>query len=152
MKNSTYLVAILLFSLTVFCQNKTVQITNIQSGKEKVFVENERIKIRTLDHKKWVGNLKILDSIHFMVNNHTIQIDSLQSIKKQPKVLGTVKTIVLVSGLAVVGASVIAASGGSDSAFMLFAIGSGTTIGAGIIEGLDTNYTRRKWTYKIVEK
>lgn len=151
MKNSL-IVLLLLISYSVFSQNKTLEITNIKTGKTQVFKENQRVKIRTLDHKKWVGILKITDSISFSVNNHIVALDSLQSIKNQPKVLGTVKTVVLISGLAIVGASLIAASGGSDSAFLLFTVGAGTTISAGIIEGLNSNYTKRKWTYKIVEK
>ena len=150
MRNRIYLV-LLFISFTVFSQQRTLEITNIKDGKVKVFVENQRIKIRTLDHKKWVGNLKITDSLSFTVNNHKIAIDSLQSIKKQPKVLGTIKTVVLISGVAILGASIIAASGGSDSAFMLFAIGAGTTVSSGVIEGLNSNYTKRKWTYKIVD-
>lgn len=151
MKKRIYIL-LLFISFTVFAQQRTLEITNIKNGKVKVFEENQRIKIRTLDHKKWVGNLKITDSVSFTVNNHPIAIDSLQSIKNQPKVLGTVKTVVLISGLAIVGASLIAASGGSDSAFLLFTVGAGTTMSAGVIEGLNSNYTKRKWTYKIVQK
>jgi hypothetical protein len=151
MKNRIYLL-ILVLSFQVFAQHKTLEITNIKTGKVKVFEDNQRIKIRTLDHKKWVGNLKITDSLSFTINNHKVALDSLQSIKKQPKVLGTVKTVVLISGLAIVGASIVAASGGNDAAFLLFTVGAGTTISAGIIEGLNSNYTKRKWTYKIVEK
>ena len=150
MKNRIYIL-LLLISFTVFAQQKTLEIINIKSGKVKVFTENQRIKIRTLDHKKWVGNLKIIDSLSFTVNNHKIVLDSLQSIKHQPKVLGTVKTVVLFSGLAIVGASLIAASGGSDSAFLIFVIGAGTTMSAGVIEGLNSNYTNIKWRYKIVD-
>ncbi|TRX20942.1 hypothetical protein FNW25_12490 [Flavobacterium franklandianum] len=151
MKNRIYLV-LLFISFTVFAQQKKLEITNIKNGKVKVFEENQRIKIRTLDHKKWVGNLKISDSVSFTVNNHIVALDSLQSIKHQPKVLGAVKTVVLISGVAIVGASLIAASGGSDSAFLLFAVGAGTTISAGVIEGLNSNYTKRKWTFKIVQR
>lgn len=151
MKKSIYLL-LLCLSFTVFSQNKTLEITNIKTGKVKVFEENQRIKIRTLDHKKWVGNLKITDSLSFTVNHHTVTLDSLQSIKNQPKVLGTVKTVVLISGLAIVGTSLIAASGGNDAAFLLFVVGAGTTMSAGVIEGLNSNYTNRKWTYKIVDK
>ena len=151
MKKRIYFV-MLFISFTVFAQQRTLEITNIKTGKVKVFEENQRIKIRTLDQKKWVGILKITDTLSFTVNNHKVAIDSLQSIKNQPKVLGTVKTVVLISGLAIVGASLIAASGGNESAFLLFAVGAGTTMSAGVIEGLNSNYTKRKWTYKIVEK
>jgi predicted phage tail protein len=150
MKSRIYIL-LLFISFSVFAQHKTLEITNIKTGKVKVFEENQRIKIRTLDHKKWVGNIKITDSLSFTVNNHKIAIDSLQSIKKQPKVLGTIKTVVLISGVGILGASIIAASGGSDSAFMLFAIGAGTTVSSGIIGSLNSNYTHRKWSYKIVD-
>jgi hypothetical protein len=151
MKNVVYLL-VFLISLTGFSQQKGISITNIKTGKVKVFEENQRIKIRTLDGKKYVGNLKISDSLNFTINNHSIKMDSLQSIKNQPKVLGTVKTVVLITGLAIVGASIVAATGGSDSAFLLFAIGSGVTISAGVIEGLNANYSDYKWTFKIIEK
>jgi len=117
MKKRIYLI-LLLISTAVFSQQRAIEITNIHSGKVKVFEENQRIKIRTLDGKKHVGNLKILDSLCFSVNNQPVKLDSLQSIKKQPKTLATVKTVVLITGLAIVGASLVAASGGSDSAFL----------------------------------
>ena len=151
MRSRIYLLLILI-SFTVFAQHSTLEITNIKNGKVKVFEENQRVKIRTLDHKKWVGILKVTDSVSFSVNNHIVALDSLQSIKNQPKVLGTVKTVVLISGLAIVGASLIAASGGRDATFLLFTVRAGTTISAGIIEGLNSTYTNRKYTYKIVEK
>jgi hypothetical protein len=151
MKNKIYLI-VLFISFTVLSQQRTLELTNIKTGKVKVFVENQRVKIRTLDHKKWVGNLKIIDSERFTINEKSVKIDSLQSIKNQPKSLGIVKTVVLLSGLAIVGASIVEAAQGNESAFNHFAIGAGTTISAGVIEGLNSNYTKRKWTFKIVEK
>ena len=151
MKNKIYLI-LLLISTAVFSQQKAIEITNIQTGKVKVFEENQRIKIRTLDGKKHVGNLKILDSLCFSVNNQSIKIDSLQSIKKQPRVLGTVKTVVLITGLAIVGTSIIAATGGNDAAFLLFTVGSGVTISAGLLEAINNNNSNRRWKFKIVDK
>jgi hypothetical protein len=141
---------VFLVSFSVFSQHRAIEITNIKTGKVKVFEENQRIKIRTLDGKKHVGNLKILDSLNFTVNNQSVKIDSLKSIKNQPKVLGTVKTVVLISGLVIVGASIIAATGGNDAAFLLFTVGSGVTISAGLLEGLNANNTNNKWMFKIV--
>jgi len=151
MKNILYLI-LFFISFTVFSQQKVIEITNIKTGKVKVFEENQRIKIRIKDGKKIIGNLKFSDSLSFMVNNQSIKIDSLKSIKSQPKVLGTVKTVVLITGLTVVGASIIAATGGSDSAFLLFVIGSGVTISAGVLEGINGNYSDYNWTFKIIEK
>lgn len=151
MKTLIYVV-VFLISFTAYSQQKAIEVTNIQTGKVKVFTENQRIKIRTLDGKKHVGNLKILDSLSFMVNDQSVKIESLKSIKLQPKTLATIKTVVFASGLAIVGASLVAASEGNDSAFLLFTIGSGVTIGAGLLEGMNASTSNNKWTFKIIEK
>ena len=151
MKKRLYIL-LFLISSTVFSQHKTIEIINIKTGKVKVFQENQRIKIRTLDRKKYIGKLTIIDSQNFTVNNMPIKIDSLQSIKNQPKGLATVKTVVLAAGLATVATSLIAASDGDDSAFLLFTVGAGITISAGVIEGLNANNPKFKWAFKIVEK
>ena len=151
MKTLIYVV-VFLISFTAFPQQKAIEVTNIQTGKVKVFAENQRIKIRTLDGKKHVGNLKILDSLSFTVNNQSVKIESLKSIKLQPKTLATVKTVVFATGLAIVGASLVAASEGNDSAFLLFTIGSGVTIGAGLLENINASTSNNKWTFKIIEK
>jgi len=151
MKNIIYIL-LLFFSFTVFSQHRAIEITNIESGKTKVYEENQRIKIRTLDGKKHVGAVTFTDNETIVVDNQSIKIDSLQSIKSQPKVMGTVKTIVLFTGLAVVATSLVVASGGGNAAFLLFTIGGGVTIGAGVLEALNTNNSDRKWTFKIIEK
>lgn len=151
MKKTIYLL-VFLFSLTAFSQQRLIEITNVKTGKVKVFEENQRVKIRTLDGKKHIGNLKFSDSLSFTVNNQSVKIDSLQSIKKQPKTLATVKTVVLIVGLAIVGSSLIAASDGNDAAFLLFTIGSGVTISAGVLEGINANNSNNRWKFKIIEK
>jgi len=151
MKTIIYLMMFFV-SLTTFSQQKAVEIVNIKTGKVKIFEKNERVKIRTLDGKKHIGNLNFSDSLTIVINNQSIKIDSLQSIKKQPKVLATVKTVVLTVGLTIVGSSLVAASGGSNWAFLLFTTGSGVTISAGLLEGINANYSGNKWTFKIIEK
>jgi hypothetical protein len=151
MRNTLFLL-LLVFSTTVFSQQRTIEITNIQTGKVKFFEENQRIKIRTLDRKKHIGMLKFQDGQTIIIKDKSIKIDSIQSIKNQPKGLATVKTVFLAAGLATVTSSLVAASKGDDSAFMLFTVGTGITIGAGLLEGLNANYTERKWKFKIMEK
>lgn len=150
MKNRIFLI-LLLISAAVFSQQRTIEITNIQTGKVKFIEENQRIKIRTLDRRKHIGILKFQDGQTIIIKDKSIKIDSLQSIKKQPKGLATLKTVVLAAGLATVASSLVAASKGDDSAFMLFAVGAGTTIGAGLLEGVNANYTERKWKFKIID-
>ena len=151
MKNTLFLLLFFVSHLT-FSQQKHIEITNITTGKVKYFEENQRVKIRTLDGKKHIGYLKFSDSLSFTLNNQSIKIDSVQSIKKQPRTLATVKTVVLITGLGIVGTSLIAASGGSDAAFLLLTVGSGVSISAGILEGLNGNNSNYRWKFKIIEK
>lgn len=142
---------LLLIACNVMAQQKTIEISNINNGKIKVYEENERIKVRTLDGKKHVGNLTFSDNETFIINNQSIKIDSISSIKKQPKVLGTIRTIVLITGLAIVGSSLIVAASGGNAAFLLFTVGSGVTISAGLIEAINSNNSYRLWKFKIVD-
>ncbi len=151
MKNLLYAFALFL-SLSVFSQQKILEITNKESGKTKIFEENDRVKIRTMDGKKHVGELHFNGNETVTIGSESYQIDSIMSIKKQPKVLGTVKTIFLITGLAVVGTSLAVASGGGNAAFLLFMAGSGICIGAGILEAVNTNNSSHKWNYKIIDK
>ena len=151
MKKFLYLV-LFLTSLTAFSQQKAIEITNRNNGKTRIFRENQRLKIRTLDEKKHIGRLHFSDNQTILIGNQSIKIDSVQSIKRQPVVLGTLKTVVLIAGLATVSASLVAATKGGNNAFLLFVAGSSTTIGAGLMESINTNRSNRKWTFKIVEK
>ncbi len=151
MKNILYLL-LFFITCTVYSQQKTIQISNIKTGKVKFFEENQRVKIRTLDGKKYVGNLKFSDSLTLTIKNQSIKIDSIKSIKKQPIVLSTIKTVVLVAGLSVVASSLVVASGGGNAAFLLLTVGSGVTISAGLLEGINVNNSDNKWTFKILEK
>jgi len=145
-------ILLLFITCTVFSQQRAIEITNIKSGKVKFLEENQRVKIRTLAGIKYVGNLKFSDSLTLNINDQYIKIDSLKSIKKQPKVIATLKTAVLVLGLSVVGSSLIVASGGGNSAFLLFTVGTGTTISAGLIESINANNSDNKWSFKIIKK
>src|SRR4051812_20135615 len=109
MKSIIYLL-LFFISFASFSQQKAIEVTNKKTGKVVLFEENQRIKIRTVAGKKYIGNLKILDSISFSVNDQTVKIDSLKNIKKYPKKLATIKSVVFFTGLATIGASIVAAA------------------------------------------
>lgn len=142
---------LLFISFTAIAQQKAIEITNINTAKIKVYEENQRIKVRTLDGKKHVGNLTFSDNETIIINDQSIKMDSILSIKKQPKLLGTIRTVVLITGLAIVGSSIIVAASGGNAAFLLFTVGSGVTISAGLIEAINSNNSNRRWKFKIVD-
>ena len=151
MKSILYFIA-LFISISVFSQEKTIEVTNLKTGKIKIYKENQRIKIRTLEGKKYIGDLKISDSQTLVLDNQSIKIDSLFSIKSRSKGIGTVKTIAFAVGLSLVGSSIVVASEGGNAAFLLFTLGTGITMSTVGLEGLKNNNSSRKSTYKIIEK
>jgi small nuclear ribonucleoprotein (snRNP)-like protein len=142
----------LFFSLVIFSQQKTIQITEIKTGKTIDYNDNQNVKILTLDGKKNKGILKLVDNETFLVGSYTIKIDSLQSIKINPKGINQIKNIFLLVGLTVVATGLILATIGNNAAFLALTVGTGVTICAGIIEGINGYNSTRKWNFKIVEK
>lgn len=149
-----YILALILM-LSVFMsfgQTKVLQLSKQEGEKVKTISADQRVKVRTVDRKKYVGTLQFEDAETILVGGTPVKVDSILSIKKHPKVLGTVKTVVLVGGLALVGGSVVAATAGSNAAFLLFATGSGVAITAGVLESLNANHSNRKWNFEIIEQ
>jgi small nuclear ribonucleoprotein (snRNP)-like protein len=142
----------LFFSLSLFSQEKMIEITEIKSGKTINYTDNQSVKIRTFDGKKHKGILKVVDNETFLVGSESIKIDSLQSIKVNLKKINQIKNIVLITGIAVVATGLTLATVGNNAAFLLLTVGSGITISAGIIEGINGYNSKRKWIFKIVEK
>ena len=142
----------LFFALSLFSQPKILEITEITTAKTIEYNDNQNVKIRTLDGKKHKGILKIVDNETFLVGSDTIKINNLQSIKINPKGINQIKNIVLYIGLAIVTTGLIFATVGNNAAFLALTVGTGVTISAGIIDGINGYNSYRKWNFKIVEK
>lgn len=131
---------------------KKLEITRTTAKEKKIVLEeNTRVKIRTSDMKKHLGELHFTADGNVLVNDVEIPLDSITSIKRQSKTFGTLKTVVLVAGLATMGAAAVVGAAGGEAAFLLFASGGGLTISSGILEAFNPNYTKRKWTYQVTE-
>ncbi len=151
MKTFAYML-VLLSAFSLFSQQKAIEITNTNNGKIKLFLENQRVKIRTLDRKKHVGKIHFSDNKTLLINNKLVKIDSILSIKKQPLLLGTLKTGFFYTGLTAVGASAISATSGNDSSILLFLGGASTVISSGLIEGINKKHFNQNSTFKIIDK
>lgn len=151
MKNTFYTI-LFLFTLTAFSQHKEIEITNTNNGKIKIFNENVRLKIRTLDRKKHVGKIHFLDNQTIIIGDEYIKTDSILSIKRQPLFLGTAKTILLIAGFSNIATSLVTTFTAGNTPFLFFTIGSGAIISTGLIENINSKHSNKKWTYKIIEK
>lgn len=154
------LISICLFA-TGFCfsQNSTLNITNLETRKEKVIKENKRIKITTLSGGKRVGRLQIIDENTIMLRGIPVSLSEIAKIKKHPligSIGNTVGFLALGSGTAILG--IIASdplNEGEDTSDIQTYVGIAFAIGAIYastqpINLFDKGYgINRKWQFSL---
>jgi hypothetical protein len=79
----TILFLVCLFSLGFcFSQKSTLGVINLETHKEKVLKENERIKLATLSGRKMVGRSQIIDKNTIMLNGIPVSLSEIKKIKR----------------------------------------------------------------------
>jgi hypothetical protein len=145
---------IILFITTslINAQNRKLEVSNNETGKSVYFEENQKVKVGNTAGKQFEGEVKFLDSETISVEGNSIKIDSINSIRTQPKSGLTLKKTLLYTGIGLVAGSGIAAANADGRAFILFAGGTGTVLVSGILNNGSTIYLKRKNTFKIVSQ
>lgn len=147
MKKLIYL--FLLLTCTVFGQQKQFQMIHKETGKVESYTDGTRVKMRTVSGQKYVGVLSFTEDDKIKIDDNIFALDQIGAIKIQPKKFETLKKVLLISGLVIVGTGIILATAGSEAAFLVIAGGTGVTIGAGILEGVNRNHISRRYDFKI---
>lgn len=109
----------LLLTTVVFSQEKNLKVTNTENRFEKVYKENKRIKVKTLEGEKLKGKLQIMDEKQIMLGDNIVPINSIYKIQRNPfvnilyttvfaAIAGFVAFASLVVGITVVGVVVTA--------------------------------------------
>jgi hypothetical protein len=145
------LISCLLFSISFFAQVKKLEVTHKETGKQMFFETNQQVKMSTLDRKKLVGPLTIVDSQTLSVNGIEVKIDNISSIKYFPKRGRIAKNIFLGTGAAVVVSSGIAGIANSESAFSLFLGGTASIITGALLNNKHKTFIYRHYMFKIIE-
>lgn len=151
-KFTLLLFACLLTSIS-FGQERHIQLTKAKSGKTKVIQEHKRVKIKTFDGQKYIGNLVIVDSQTVMVDGTEIALADIVRIKRKSHtafvtsiVLYTISALFIAVGtvgLIEGGYGVIAAIAGYPAAVLFAGLGA-------LINDYPVNNPNSKWTYKVV--
>ncbi len=139
----------LLISCTVFAQDKQFDMVHKETGKVESYTAGTRVKMRTVSGQKYVGVLGFTEDNKIKVDDNIFAIDQIGAIKLQPKKFETLKKVLLISGLVVVGTGIVLATAGSEAAFLVIGGGSVITIAAGILEGTNRNHISRSYDFKI---
>ncbi|MFK7032694.1 hypothetical protein [Flavobacterium oreochromis] len=150
MKKLLIITLLFLFSLNLLSQKK-LEATNNQTGKTITIVEGARIKLTTLDRKKWVGEIKFKDFQTLTIDNNDIPLSNISSIKNHPLGKRKAKNILLGIGSGLIVGSEIAGLAKDGTAFSLFLGGIAIAITGALLNNQDKTLIYRDYTYKIVE-
>ena len=83
MKSIVLIICVLLVS-NVFAQEKYLSISDSETGKEVIFKQNKRVRVKTIEGGKLNGKLKIMNDEQVMVRNIIIPVLSIEKIKNNP--------------------------------------------------------------------
>jgi hypothetical protein len=128
----TMLLAIgLLIATSAISQEKYLSITNLETGKEKVFKQNHRVKIKTLQGGKLKGNLLITDENQVMISNINIPLSNIERIKRNPLALNILVsgTLIYFGVFGVIGGIAVTLWSGTVAGLLLIIPGAGLIYG-----------------------
>ncbi|RXR18337.1 hypothetical protein EQG63_08695 [Flavobacterium amnicola] len=147
------LISILLvfLSLTTVAQNKKLEAANKVNGKTVLFESGTRVKITTLDRKKFVGDLAVKDAETITVNGNDVALSNIGSIKNYTKGGRTAKNILYGVGAGLIVGSGVAGAAKSGSAFALFMGGTATAITGALVNNKHKTLVYRNYIFKVVE-
>ena len=123
MKSILLIICVLLVS-NIFAQEKYLSISDSETGKEVIYKQNKRVRVKTIEGGKLNGKLKIMNDEQVMIKNIIIPVTSIEKIKNNPLALN-----ILVS------ASIIFV-GGFTVFYGIYAIAWGVVGGGIIISGV----------------
>ena len=144
----------LLFSTIPFlAQEKAIELSKIGSEKTKIFKENKRVKIKTLEGGKYIGRIKIVGQKTIEIEGNVIHLNSISNIKSRSVIGGIVGTVLIITGAYFIGIAPIAAFFISSTSGSAFVIGGVVMSSSGIFfNEFAKNHRNTKWSYKIIDQ
>ena len=141
---------ILILSSSVYSQHTGITLVNIRNQKTISILENERIKIKTIEGKTLTGNFQIIDSETITVDNIAIPLSSIVKIKQRSLGIGILRTFAIAAGtILLIAALVGIVAGGLAEFITVFTLPVGLPL---LIVPLSSNdHNCKKWSYKIFE-
>lgn len=144
-------IVILLLSVTVFAQNKKLEASNKVTGKTVLIESGTRVKVTTLDRKKYVGDLNLKDAETITVNGNDVALSNIGSIKNHTKGGRTAKNILYGVGAGLIVGSGVAGAAKNGSAFALFMGGTATAITGALVNNKHKALVYRNYLFKVIE-
>ena len=141
---------ILLISSSIFSQGKGITLENKETKKTILILENERVKVKTIDGETLVGHFQIIDSETISIDGTPILLSSIVKIKQRTLLAGILRTICIVTGtILIIGGLAGAVAGGYGLFITIIALPPGLPL---FIAPLSSNrHSYKNWNYKITQ-
>lgn len=143
---------LLIFSLPTMAQ-EALKISKTGSDKVKLFEENKRVKVKTVEGEKHIGRFQIIDDQNIAIKGKIIPLSSIANIKSRSVVGGIAGTFLIVYGAVVLGVGLIVGSSFGTQSDIYIVGGMGAVIMASgiLFNEFAKNHRDQKWSYKIVD-
>ncbi|MEP6261618.1 MAG: hypothetical protein ABJ092_08580 [Gillisia sp.] len=147
-----------LFFLLVFSQQilaqQALEISSTGSDKVKIFKENKRVKVKTLQGEKFIGRFQIMDGKNIEIEGNIISLNDIENIKSRSIAAGIAATGLIVYGAVVVVVGIVVGLNFANTPDIFIVGGIGAIImGSGIFfNEFAKNHRTTKWSYKIINQ
>ncbi len=143
----------LVFSQQIIAQ-QALEISKTGSDKVKLFKENKRVKLKTLEGEKYIGRFQIINSENIEIEGNIIPLRDIENIKSRSVVAGIAGTAIIIYGAVIVGTGIIVGSMvGTDPVLLIAIAMGGTVLSSGIFfNEFAKNHRNTKWSYKIIDQ
>lgn len=143
---------IMLFCITTQAQDRVLEISKNGADKVQTFIENKRVKLKTVEGEKYIGRFKILDANTIEIKGNMIPLDSIANIKSRSVGAGIVGTFLIISGgYLVIISPMVALVAGSTAGFTMLFGGAGMTLSGIFFNQFARNHRNTKWSYNIID-
>lgn len=153
MKAVTFILLIL-FSLPMVSQERVLEMYHSGKEKQRIFKENRRVKVKTLDGEKYIGRFRIIDNQTIEIEGNRIPLSHIGNIKSRSIVAGIAGTLVTIYGATVfLGGILMLAIFPRDSlSFGIFSAGAIIMTSGILFNEFARNQRSSKWSFKITEE
>lgn len=148
-------ISVVFLNLNLNAQENYIELTKTKSGKTKVIQELKRVKIKTNDGQKFIGNLVLVDEETLRIDKTEIPISEVAKIKRKSKAATVASSVFyVVGGLLFVTTTVVVIGSGGLAAALAAIFGypaSALFVGlAALTNDYPINNVNSKWNYRIV--
>ena len=147
MKKILYLIVCLL-SFISYSQDRILKLKKINSETVKIIKEHKRIKVQTIEGKKYVGRFTIVNDSTILIANEAIVLDSIVKLRKESLFNAITKPVFITVGslfLLVGTAGAIVGGYGYIATIVMIPPGIPLTL----LPSIAKQHPKNKWRYTI---